>query len=415
MRFRMKWWFVFIALSCNFNILFAHRLDVGHSFPFMSVKTALASAVNGDSVFVHGGVYKEGNITIDKSISLIGLDWPVLDGEKKFEVISIRANDVLLTGFKIERSGIATLEDPCGVKVYDSQRVTIIDNDLYDNFFGIYLQYSHHCLVKGNHIVAFGIEEQEIGNGIHCWKSDSLQIVANEISGHRDGIYFEFVTGSVIWRNISYKNIRYGLHFMFSNNDAYITNLFRQNGAGVAVMFTKNVKMFNNTFEDNWGDAAYGLLLKDITDSYMLNNRFIANTIGIFMEGGNRIEVKRNLFKENGWALKIQANCTDNNINYNNFEGNTFDVATNGTMVLSNFDNNYWDKYDGYDRNKDGIGDVPYHPVSMYSMIVEQNPNSVILLRSFIVSLLDKAEKAIPSLTPENLIDNKPMIKENKL
>jgi nitrous oxidase accessory protein len=90
-------------------------------------------------------------------------------------------------------------------------------------------------------------------------------------------------------------------------------------------------------------------------------------------------------------------------------------VSTNGTLVLNKFYNNYWDKYEGYDMNKDGIGDVPYHPVSMYSMIIEENPNSLLLLRSFMVKLLDKAEKAIPTLTPENLIDDKPMIKPNKL
>jgi nitrous oxidase accessory protein len=201
---------------------------------------------------------------------------------------------------------------------------------------------------------------------------------------------------------------------MFSNNDNYINNIFRNNGTGVAVMYTKNVRMARNTFEKNWGTAAYGILLKDITDSYMINNKFVENTIAIFMEGGNRIDVKGNLFKENGWALKIQADCTDNNINNNNFQGNTFDVATNGTMVLSNFNNNYWDKYEGYDLNKDGIGDIAYHPVSIYSMIIEQNPNAVILLRSFIVNLLDKAEKAIPSLTPENLVDKKPTMKPFK-
>ena len=71
----------------------------------------------------------------------------------------------------------------------------------------------------------------------------------------------------------------------------------------------------------------------------------------------------------------MQASCDDNNFHHNNFNGNSFDVATNGTMMLNKFYNNYWDKYEGYDINKDGIGDVPYHPVSMYSMIVEQNPN----------------------------------------
>ena len=84
-------------------------------------------------------------------------------------------------------------------------------------------------------------------------------------------------------------------------------------------------------------------------------------------------------------------------------------------MTLNRFSGNYWDKYEGYDLDRNGVGDVPFHPVSMYGMIIEQNPTTLILLRSFMVSLLDKAEKAIPSLTPENLIDDKPMIKPHRL
>lgn len=165
-------------------------------------------------------------------------------------------------------------------------------------------------MVKNNRIKAYGKEEQQIGNGIHCWKSDTLQIIGNTIEGHRDGIYFEFVTHSIIWRNVSIRNIRYGLHFMFSNDDAYISNVFKENGAGVAVMFTKNVKMFNNVFEQNWGDAAYGMLLKEINDSYIIGNVFVSNTAGIFMDGTNRVKVEKNIFKNNGWGMKIQASCT---------------------------------------------------------------------------------------------------------
>ncbi|HYK56220.1 MAG TPA: nitrous oxide reductase family maturation protein NosD, partial [Flavisolibacter sp.] len=133
------------------------------------------------------------------------------------------------------------------------------------------------------------------------------------------------------------------------------------------------------------------------------------------MESTNRIEVQLNSFQSNGWSLRIQASCNDNIVHHNNFQGNTFDIATNGTMMLNKFYNNYWDKYEGYDLNKDLVGDVPYHPVSMYSMVIEQNPNSVMLLRSFMVSLLDKAEKAIPSLTPENMVDEQPLMKPLKL
>jgi nitrous oxidase accessory protein len=198
---------------------------------------------------------------------------------------------------------------------------------------------------------------------------------------------------------------------MFSNDDAYISNIFENNGAGVAVMFSKGVKMFNNYFKENWGDAAYGLLLKEINDSYIENNRFIKNTMAIYAEGANRIHMQKNVFKSNGWALKIQASCTDITLEQNNFIGNTFDVGTNGSLVLNRFNNNYWDKYEGYDLNRDNIGDVPYRPVSMYSMIVEQNPPAMILFHSFIVSLMDKSEKVIPSLTPENLKDEHPLMK----
>ncbi len=400
--------FLTFSLILLVSSCMAETLHVGDKFPFSSIQVAIDSSSNGDTILVHGGIYKEGNIILNKSVSLIGLDRPILDGQKKYEVLSIKVDSVLVTGFKVQYSGRASLDDPGAIKVYDSKYIQIIDNHLYDNFFGIYLQYSQHCLVKDNVIEAFGEEEQEIGNGIHCWKSEDIQIIGNTITGHRDGIYFEFVYRAIAWRNISSDNIRYGLHFMFSHDDAYISNIFRRNGAGVAVMFTKNVKMFNNTFIDNWGDAATGLLLKEISDSYLFNNRFIRNTSGVFMEGTNRIRVEKNVFRGNGWGMKVQASCADNIILNNNFVGNTFDIGTNGSLVLNSFDGNYWDKYDGYDLNKDKVGDVPYRPLSVFSVIVEHNPPAMLLYRSFIVTLLDRSERIIPTLTPDNFIDNVP-------
>lgn len=397
------------------NSTYAAIIHVGSQHVFKTILPALKFAKNGDTVLVEKGFYKEGNIIINKEIYFLGRDFPTIDGDRKFEVLSIKSNNVTVKGFKIQHSGYATMDDPGGIKVYDSHHVTIIDNLVYDNFFGIYLQYSKNCIIKNNKIIAFGKEEQEIGNGIHCWKSDSLQIIGNYVSGNRDGIYFEFVTNSVIWRNISANNIRYGLHFMFSNDDAYFSNIFENNGAGVAVMYTKNVVMMNNTFKDNWGDAAYGLLLKDISDATIFNNRFINNTSAIFMDGGNRIKVEKNTFKANGWGLKIQASCMENVIENNNFLGNTFDVSTNSTLVQNKFISNYWDKYEGYDLNKDGLGDVPYRPLSLFSVIVESNPPAMLLFRSFMVTLLDKSEKILPSLTPENFIDNTPLIHALKL
>lgn len=400
----------FILLCCTLSS-YAGVIQVGKQQKYITITSAIAAASAGDTVLVEGGVYHEKNLVINKSIILKGIDFPVIDAEKKYENISIKANNVTVDGFQLRNTGVSSIVDYAAIKIYSSRNIIIINNRVIDAFFGIYSEYGTHCLIKDNILTASAKNEQSSGNGIHCWKSDSLQIIGNTISGHRDGIYFEFVTNSVIWRNRSFKNLRYGLHFMFSNDDAYIGNVFKNNGAGVAVMFSKGVKMFNNYFKENWGDAAYGILLKEINDSYIEGNHFEKNTSAIYAEGANRIFLKRNVFKNNGWAFKIQASCSDVELTYNNFLGNTFDVGTNGSLVLNKFTNNYWDKYDGYDLNRDNIGDVPYRPVSMYSMIVEKNPPAVVLLQSLIVSLMDKSEKIIPSLTPENLKDEYPMMK----
>ncbi|MEO6490277.1 MAG: nitrous oxide reductase family maturation protein NosD [Ferruginibacter sp.] len=389
----------------------AKLIRVGKDQSIHSVQLAIDIAVAGDSIFVEAGHYHEKNLLINKSIFLIGLNRPVLDGDHQYEIISIKANAVVVDGFKIIHSGFSSIEDYAGVKIYNSRDVIIRNNILEDTFFGIYTQYGFNCTIEKNTLIAYDRSEQQTGNGIHCWKSDSMRIIANTVNGHRDGIYFEFVTNSVIWRNVSEKNLRYGLHFMFSNNDSYITNIFKNNGAGVAVMFSKSVKMFHNYFEENWGDGAYGLLLKEISDSYIENNRFVNNTTGIFMEGASRMQLEKNVFKGNGWAMKIQASCMEVFVKNNNFLSNSFDLGTNGSLSLNTFENNYWDKYDGYDINKDKLGDIPYRPVSLYALIIDQNPPAMILYRSFMASLLDKTEKIIPSLTPENLKDDHPLMK----
>ena len=108
--------------------------------------------------------------------------------------------------------------------------------------------------------------------------------------------------------------------------------------------------------------------------------------------------------------MKIQASCMDNKILQNNFLRNTFDISTNGSLVLNSFDGNYWDKYEGYDLDKNMVGDVPYRPLSLFSVIVEKNPPTMLLYRSFIVTLLDRSEKIIPTLTPDNFIDGVPLM-----
>lgn len=407
----MKAFLILIFSLLTSQTAFAKTIYVGKGEKITSIKDAIGMAQPGDTIIIRSGIYKEGNLQINKRISLLGENFPVLDGEHKYEILTITANGVTVAGLKLVNTGTSSLNDLAGIKILKARNVYVKGNELENTFFGIYLSNSNNCQVEGNKLHATAKEEYEIGNGIHAWKCDSIKISNNQVIGHRDGIYFEFVTNSYITTNQSENNKRYGLHFMFSHNDEYRNNTFKGNGAGVAVMYTKGVKMYNNQFDHNWGSSSYGLLLKEISDSHIEGNVFHKNSIGIFMEGGNRNKILSNSFNENGYALKLSASCDDNLIGKNNFQQNTFDLVTNGSLVLNTVESNYWDRYEGYDLNRDGVGDVPYRPISLYGTIVERMPTTILLWRSFLVFLMDRAEKAIPLITPENLKDNLPAMK----
>jgi len=176
-------------------------------------------------------------------------------------------------------------------------------------------------------------------------------------------------------------------------------------------MFSNDVIMHENRFEHNWGSASYGLLLKDIRDSDIAGNVFEKNTIGLYSEGSDRLRIRQNTFTSNGYAIKIMANSMNNQISENNFIQNTFDVSTNSRQNFNNYDGNYWSAYSGYDLDRDGVGDVPHRPVHLFSLLVEREPAGLILLRSFFIDLIDKAEQVLPLYTPETLLDSAPYMR----
>jgi nitrous oxidase accessory protein len=406
--------FFLIILLFNFipgGFVFARSITVTSSLSSEEINKVFERCSAGDTVIFRKGHYLVNNLMILKSLVLRGENFPELDGNNQFQIMSIGANNVYVDGFRFTNTGRSDMNEISAIKILNARNVTVTNNILENVFFGVYCQAASHCTVSNNKIKSIAVSELESGNGIHCWKSDSMYITGNTISGQRDGIYFEFVTHTTIEKNISSGNLRYGLHFMFSHDNLYSNNTFSNNGAGVAVMFSHRVTMTGNIFSENKDAGSYGILLKEISDSYIAGNRFSKNTVGVYMEGTSRIRVEKNSFESNGWGFRIQSSCSDITVEKNKFVANTFDVATNGTLVLNTFSNNYWDKYEGYDLNKDGIGDVPYRPVSLYSMVAEDMPYSIMLYRSFMVMLLERSEKAIPGITPIDLKDDSPLMK----
>jgi len=399
---------ILFSLFLFSSICFSETIIVSKNGKINSISEAIELANQNDEIIIEEGSYAEGNIIVNKSVKITGKNSPVIDGKGEGEVFTVLADNVLIEGLVIKNSGISYLEENAGIRLEEVWNCTLRNNKFFNNFFAVYLAKSANCNISNNYIEGIKKRETNSGNGIHLWYCKNITVENNTILNHRDGIYFEFVRHGKITNNFSKGNLRYGLHFMFSDSCEYRKNVFEENGAGVAVMYTKNVLMEENHFKLNWGSASYGILLKEISDSEILKNIFEENSIGIYMEGCNRVIIQQNDFIKNGWAIKLMANSMGNNFYDNNFVANSFDVSTNSRQNFNTFERNYWANYSGYDLDKDGYGDVPFRPVTMFSMMVEDQPTSLILLNSLFIKILDVAESIVPAITPEALTDPKP-------
>lgn len=394
--------------------LWGKTIEVCASCEVKSIIKGVALAADHDTLLIKKGTYKEFNILIDKPLTLLGVNYPVIDGEEKGEIIRIVSDNVTLDGLFIINVGTSYTSDYAAIRVVRSKNFLIQNVVLEKLFFGIYLEKSNHGKVFHNKIIGDAVDEYNSGNGIQLWYSHNIEVDHNIVQGVRDGIYLEFSDHITINNNESTDNLRYGLHFMFSNDDVYTNNTFERNGAGVAVMFSKRIKMMGNTFRQNWGTAAFGMLLKEINDAEIVGNTFEENTIGINIEGSNRIVYKNNNFVNNGWAIKVLGACYTNSFINNNFLYNSFDISYNSKLNDNKFEKNYWSNYTGYDLDKDGIGDVPYRPVKLFSYIVNRTPETIVLLRSLFMDIIDFSEKVSPVFTPDDLLDEMPLMKRTK-
>ena len=388
----------------------AATLDVCTTCAYTTIADALDAATDGDTVLVGPGTYREGPLVIDTTITLQGEGWPVLDGELEHAILTVSADRVVVRGLVLRDPGRSHVRDVAAIMVGEIGGCLIEGNRVENAFFGIYLAKSTACEVRGNTVTGNAENQTYSGNAIHVWSGYNIVIEDNVVTGHRDGLYLEFAMGSELRRNVSRDNLRYGLHFMFTNDSVFEANEFESNGAGVAVMYSKNISMIGNRFVDNWGASTYGLLLKDINDSRVAGNLFERNTSAVYVDGSNRTDLEQNEFIGNGYALRVLSNSMGMSVRHNNFVGNTFDVITNANRSYNSFLENYWDAYQGYDLDRDGVGDVPYRPVSLFALTLESYPQSMLLLRSPMTQVLEYAERLLPMVTPKAIEDDRPLM-----
>jgi nitrous oxidase accessory protein len=372
------------------------------------LQALIDGAAAGARVEVPAGTYP-GDLYVDRAITLVGTGRPRLVGSGHGSVVRIRAADVVLEGFDIDgRRGGDLGRDTSGVHIA-ARRVTVRDCRVHDTLFGIYLRESDDALIERNTIV--GIPDRppgEIGSGIHVWNSQRFRLTDNEIVGTRDGMYIQSSSHGLVRGNRA-RDLRYGLHYMFSDDNVFEDNSFETGAAGTALMYSKRLVFRRNRFVRNRGFASVGLLLKSCDDVIAEDNLIADNARGVFLEGSYRNQFRRNVIAMSDTALVIYDSSGENVFESNSFVGNLTPLSLSGRRTDTRFARNYWSEHLEPDLDGDGLADRPFRLSNVFDHVRGNLTAADLFAHGVAVAALGAAERTFPVLDPVPVVDEEPL------
>jgi nitrous oxidase accessory protein len=367
---------------------------------------------------VVGGVLV-GRLVIDRPVTLIGRNSPVIDGAGEGTVVHIGAPDVTLRGFVIRRSGDSLDAENAGIAV-EAPRAVIAGNQLEETLFGIYLREADGTLIQNNQISSQSLEVQRRGDPIRVWYSNDVVVENNRVTRGRDVVlwYSERLTV----RGNEVTDGRYGLHFMYCDDALIERNRLLDNSVGAFLMYSRRMQMQHNTVVGNRGPSGYGIGLKDMDDAVVENNLFLDNRVGAYLDGSPR-EVDSvgrftgNVFGYNDIGVQLLSAVRHNLFSGNSFVENQEQVAITGggrpgaNAWSAEGSGNYWSDYAGYDEAGDGVGDMAYRSEKLFETMTDANPALRLFLFSPATNALDFAARAFPTVRPRpRLVDDYPLL-----
>jgi nitrous oxidase accessory protein len=362
----------------------------------------------GARIEVPAGVY-DGDLYLDKPIALVGRGRPVLRGSGHGSVVRVRAPHVTVEGFDIDgRRGGDLGRDTSGLHIA-APHVTVRDCRVHDALFGIYLRDADDATIDGNLVEGIpGRPPGEIGSGIHVWNSQRFHLTGNEIVATRDGVYIQSSSHGEVRRNRA-RDLRYGLHYMFSDDNVFEDNVFEGGAAGTALMYSKRLVFRRNQFLRNRGFASVGLLLKACDEVVAEDNLIADNARGIFLEGSYRNQFRRNVVAMSDTALVIYDSSGENVFDGNSFVGNLTPLSLSGRRTDTRFHGNYWSDHGEPDLDGDGYTDRPYRLSNVFDHVRGNLTAADLFAHGVAVAALGAAERTFPVLDPIPVVDPRPL------
>lgn len=346
-----------------------------------------------------------GPVLVDKPLTIDGGGQVTIDAGDKGTVFTLKADGARLAGLHLAGSGDSYDTDDSCLDVRGNNNT--IENLRIDNcLFGIDLKQSNHNTLRGNYVTSKSHDLAMRGDAIRLWYSDWNLVEKNEVVDSRDMV--AWYSSHNIYRDNVGRRSRYSIHFMFSNDNLVEGNRFYDNTVGVYMMYTERVNLRNNTFSHATGAAGMAIGFKESSDSVIENNDIVYCAVGVGsdlspFQPGSSITFRHNRFAYNGIAVHFTSELGGNQFTDNVFEGNLTDVVQSGRGAggVNKYSGNYFDSYQGFDRDGDGFGDKPHEQYAFADRIWIEVPEARFFMLSPVMELLDFLERLAPLSTPE--------------
>ena len=376
-----------------------------------ALANALARAGEGDTLVLAPGIHR-GPVIIDRSVSVVGEPGSVVDAGGQGRVITVAAPNVTVRGLTIMHSGDKlSTEDSAIFITPEGDGAVIQNNRLEENLIGVYLKGPENARVSGNTIIGRrDLRMNERGNGVQLWNTPGSVIEGNHIRYGRDGI---FVTTSRrnAFRNNRMRDLRFAIHYMYTNESEVSGNVSRDNHIGYALMFSNGLDVRGNL---SAGDRDRGLML-----NYANNSEITGNVVRggpekcLFIYNANMNLISGNRFESCDIGIHFTAGSERNRIADNAFIGSRTQVKYVGTRHVewsADGRGNYWSDNTAFDLDGDGIADRPYQPNDLVDQIVWRHPLAKMLLTSPALQVLRWSQSEFPALHPGGVTDSAPLM-----
>jgi nitrous oxidase accessory protein len=380
--------------------------------PGDGLQAAIDRAAAGDVLRLAAGTYL-GGVTVQKALTIEGPEdrAAVIQGPGHGRVIWVQAADVTVRNVTVLGSGLSLFDMDAAIFLDKAaHRALIEDNDILDNLIGVYIWGPDDAMVRRNHIVGRkDLPRSERGNGVQLWRTPGSQVIDNDIAFGRDGI-FTTTSRKNVFRGNHFHDVRFAVHYMYTNESEVSDNVSIGNDVGYAIMYSDRLTIRDNISD---GDREHGFLFNFANGSDITGNAVRGGEKCVFIYNANKNRFQDNLFEGCRIGVHFTAGSERNQISDNAFIGNQTQVMYVGTRSLDwsvNGRGNYWSDNSAFDLNGDGIADTAYRPNDIVDQILWRAPAAKLLLNSPATQVVRWAQSQFPAIHPGGVVDSAPLM-----